>query len=92
MEVPSWVDIVKTGPYKDMAPYDADWYYVRAAAIARQVYVQGGKGVNGFRKKFGGRKPRGVCPERFQKASGGIIRSVFQQLEEMKIIEKSEKG
>jgi len=43
-------------------------------------------------QKFGGRKPRGVRPERFQKASGGIIRSVFQQLEAMKIIEQSEKG
>jgi len=50
IEVPSWVDIVKTGPYKDLAPYDPDWYYVRAAAIARQVYIKGGRGVNGFCK------------------------------------------
>lgn len=30
LEVPTWVDIVKTGPFKELAPYDADWYYVRA--------------------------------------------------------------
>lgn len=30
LEVPTWVDIVKTGSFKELAPYDADWYYVRA--------------------------------------------------------------
>ena len=30
LEVPTWVDIVKTGAYKELAPYDPDWYYVRA--------------------------------------------------------------
>lgn len=32
LEVPTWVDIVKTGSYKELAPYDPDWYYVRAGA------------------------------------------------------------
>jgi len=30
LEVPNWVDIVKTGAFKELAPYDPDWYYVRA--------------------------------------------------------------
>lgn len=30
LEVPKWVDIVKTGPYKELAPYDPDWFYIRA--------------------------------------------------------------
>jgi small subunit ribosomal protein S19e len=30
LEVPTWVDLVKTGAYKELAPYDPDWYYVRA--------------------------------------------------------------
>lgn len=30
LEVPTWVDLVKTGHYKELAPYDADWYYTRA--------------------------------------------------------------
>lgn len=30
LEVPSWVDLVKTAPHKELAPYDADWFYVRA--------------------------------------------------------------
>ena len=32
LEVPTWVDIVKTGSFKELAPYDPDWYYVRAGA------------------------------------------------------------
>lgn len=30
MELPHWVDIVKTGTLKELAPYDPDWYYIRA--------------------------------------------------------------
>jgi len=30
LEVPVWADIVKTGAYKELAPYDPDWFYVRA--------------------------------------------------------------
>ncbi len=33
LEVPTWVDIVKTGHYKELAPYDPDWYYVRAGSF-----------------------------------------------------------
>jgi small subunit ribosomal protein S19e len=33
LEVPTWVDMVKTGAYKELAPYDPDWYYVRAGAF-----------------------------------------------------------
>jgi small subunit ribosomal protein S19e len=28
--VPKWVDIVKTGVSRELAPYDPDWYYIRA--------------------------------------------------------------
>ncbi|KAK3275170.1 40S ribosomal protein S19 [Cymbomonas tetramitiformis] len=29
-ETPTWVDLVKTSVGKEMAPYDPDWYYIRA--------------------------------------------------------------
>jgi len=35
LEVPIWADIVKTGAYKELAPYDPDWYYVRAGTSSR---------------------------------------------------------
>ena len=28
--VPKWADIVKTGVNRELAPYDPDWYYIRA--------------------------------------------------------------
>jgi small subunit ribosomal protein S19e len=33
LEVPKWVDIVKTGTYKELAPYDPDWFYIHAGKI-----------------------------------------------------------
>lgn len=33
--VPKWADIVKTGVHKELAPYDPDWYFVRAGTAHR---------------------------------------------------------
>jgi len=41
MEVPNWADVVKTASYKELAPYDPDWFFVRAASMARKVYLKG---------------------------------------------------
>jgi small subunit ribosomal protein S19e len=40
-EIPKWADSVKTGTAKELAPYDADWLYIRAASVARHVYNRG---------------------------------------------------
>jgi small subunit ribosomal protein S19e len=32
IEVPKWADLVKTAKFKELAPYDNDWYYIRAGA------------------------------------------------------------
>jgi hypothetical protein len=40
LEVPTWVDLVKTGSFKELAPYDPDWYYIRAGSI--QAYTPSG--------------------------------------------------
>src|SRR5271170_5118064 len=45
LEVPAWVDIVKTASFKEIAPYDPDWFYVRAAAVARHIYLHKSVGV-----------------------------------------------
>merc|ERR1711872_357315 len=37
LKVPDWVDLVKTGKHKELTPYDPDWYYIRAASVARHV-------------------------------------------------------
>lgn len=30
VQVPKWVDVIKTGVHKELAPYNPDWYFVRA--------------------------------------------------------------
>jgi len=54
MKVPEWVDLVKTAKYKELAPYDEDWYYTRCAAIARHMYIRSPVGVGTTQKIFGG--------------------------------------
>jgi hypothetical protein len=51
--------------------------------------VRQGLGVGQLRIKFGGRnKTRGVKPEHFKKASGGLIRHIIKQLETVGFMEK----
>ncbi|KAG2484618.1 hypothetical protein HYH03_016572 [Edaphochlamys debaryana] len=94
IQLPSWVDVVKTAKFKELAPYDPDWYYVRAASVARKLYMRTGMGVGLFRIQYGGRvKCRGSKPEHYAKASGGLVRHIMKQLEECGLVEKApEKG
>ena len=38
IEVPSWVDIVKTATFKELAPYDPDWYYIRTGVYSSTMW------------------------------------------------------
>lgn len=73
-ETPTWVDLVKTSTIKELAPIDPDWYYVRAASVARQIYLRGGRGVGGLCKRYGGKHRRGALPNIHAPAGGSIIR------------------
>lgn len=63
-----------------------------AASIARKIYLRSGTGVGGFRKIYGGNKNKGTRKEKFQKASGGMIRSILLNLESTGVIAKCEDG
>jgi small subunit ribosomal protein S19e len=91
-ELPVWSDTIKTAVFKELAPYGDDWYYIRAASIARKVYLRPGIGVGQLQKWYGGSYHRGTKVEHFRKASSGIIRSVLIQLENMKVTEKLPNG
>src|SRR3989344_8301861 len=92
IKAPEWAQFVKTGVHKERPPVEKDWFYKRAAAILRSVYIKGPIGTNKLRIKYGGRKNRGYAPEKFYRGSGNIIRKALQQLEEAGLIKKAEKG
>ncbi len=89
---PLWTEFVKTGAHKERPPTRDDWWYIRAASILRATYKNGPIGVSKLRVKYGGKKNRGMRPEKFYRASGNIIRKIFQQLEQAELVKKQEKG
>ncbi|GAC93210.1 40S ribosomal protein S19 [Pseudozyma hubeiensis SY62] len=92
IEVPTWVDIVKTGHFKEQAPYNPDWFYVRAAALARHIYLRKAVGIGHLRKFHGGASNRGFRPSHHADASGSVQRKVVQGLEGIGVLEKDPKG
>ncbi|KAM6580321.1 hypothetical protein CsatA_004095 [Cannabis sativa] len=92
VELPDYTDLVKTAKFKELAPYDPDWYFVRAASVARKVYLRGGLGVGAFRRIYGGSKRNGSRPPHFCRSSGAILRHILQQLESMNIVDIDTKG
>jgi small subunit ribosomal protein S19e len=70
-----------------------DWFYIRAAAVARHVYLRKTVGVGRLRKTHGTAKNRGVRPSHHVDASGSVDRKVLQALEKIGVVEiDEEKG
>ncbi|MCD6522997.1 MAG: 30S ribosomal protein S19e [Candidatus Diapherotrites archaeon] len=92
MKAPEWTKWVKTGAHAERKPDNPDWWYVRCASILRKIYIQGPIGVQKLRKWYGGKKNRGVKPEKHVDASGKIIRTALQSLEKAGLVEKHKKG
>jgi small subunit ribosomal protein S19e len=91
LEVPAWVDIVKTASYKELAPYDPDWFYTRAASVARHIYLRQSVGVGALQKVHGGRKNRGTRPGRHYDGSGSVDRKVVQALQKIGVVRLNKK-
>ena len=89
---PDWAKFVKTGIHKERPPEQEDWWYIRAAAILRTLYIHGPLGISRLRKKYGGRKRHTNAPERKVRGSGSIIRKILQQLEEIGFVRKISEG
>ncbi|MBN2566586.1 30S ribosomal protein S19e [Candidatus Woesearchaeota archaeon] len=89
---PEWAQFVKTGAHKERPPVDDDWWHVRAAAVLRSLYKVGPVGVAKLRKKYGGKRNRGVKPEQFRMGSGAILRHILQQLEAAGLAKQEAKG
>ncbi|CAK7564068.1 MAG: Protein component of the small (40S) ribosomal subunit [Sporothrix epigloea] len=90
LPIPGWVDTVKTGHAKELPPQSIDWYYVRAASVARHVYLRKTVGVGRLRKVHGTAKNRGCRPGKHVNASGSVDRKVLQSLAAIGIVEVDE--
>ena len=94
IKAPEWTIFVKTSPGKEKPPMRDDWWYVRAAAILRTIYIQGPIGTEKLRTKYGAIRYRSKSrkPEHFVKASGSIIRKILQQLQAANLVELESKS
>ncbi len=89
---PDFVGVVKSGAHAERPPSDEDFWYVRCASILRQAYVNDNVGVQRLRKHYGGRKRRGVKPQRHAAAGGSTIRKAMQELEKAGLLAKEKTG
>jgi small subunit ribosomal protein S19e len=55
LQIPDWVDIVKTATFKELPPQDKDWYYIRAGgAGSRTAAAEGWRGATGQQQQQSG--------------------------------------
>jgi len=92
LEKPAFVGIVKTGAHAQRPPEQEDFWYVRCASLLRQAYVRNVIGTNRLRRHYGGRKSRGVKPQRHAPAGGSTIRKAIQQLEKAGLLAREKSG
>ncbi|MHA1503805.1 MAG: 30S ribosomal protein S19e [Candidatus Heimdallarchaeota archaeon] len=89
---PEWASYVKTASFKQHAPKNKDWWFVRCASLLRKVYISGPVGTAHLRKAYGGLKKGRNRPEKFTKASGAIIRKGLKQLELEGLVTSDRRG
>merc|ERR1711976_435161 len=87
-KVPEWSDIVKLGRFNELAPYDEDWFYTRAASTCRHLYIRSPAGVGAFTKIYGSKRRNGTAPSHNCRANRSVARKVLQALENLKMVEK----
>ncbi|MBD3397861.1 30S ribosomal protein S19e [Candidatus Micrarchaeota archaeon] len=89
---PEFVGLVKSGAHTERPPQSEDFWYTRCASLLRQAYVNSNVGVQRMRRHYGGKKNRGVKPEKHVPAGGSTVRKAFQAMEEAGLMEKGPTG
>ena len=92
IETPKWAELVKTGYLKQMPPSNANWWYVRAASISRQIYMNKNVSVAGLSYRYGANENPGSSPKHHEVASRKVVRTILQQLENAGLVSKQESG
>lgn len=62
---------------------DLDWYYTRAASIARKIYLNSGLGVGALARWYGKATRNGGKPSHHHYASRAVIRHALIQVRYM---------
>ena len=79
---------MKTAVHKELAPYDPNWLFVRAAAVARKIYIRSsGLGVKALRSMFGSNGRNGTISSHRRISDGKIIRYSIKQLGKMGFVD-----
>lgn len=89
---PAFVGMVKSGAHAERPPQQDNFWYIRCASILRQAYVNDTVGISRLRRHYGGRKRRGLRPERHVPAGGSTIRKAMQELEKAGLLIKEKNG
>lgn len=93
LEVPGYVELVKTSAGNELPPQDAEgWFYKRSASVARHIYLHKDIGVGRLNKHYGNAINRGTRPSHHKDASGSVNRRVVQALEKVGVLEQSKNG
>jgi small subunit ribosomal protein S19e len=96
IDAPEWASIVKTGVDRELPPEQENFWFLRAASLLRKVATDGPVGVERLRTAYGDSKQGStrfrVRPDQKVKASGNVIRTALQQLEEAGYIESNPQG
>ena len=81
--------MVKCSKANDCEPINPDYFYYKAAAICRKLYVTKSKniGVGSLRSMFSKKQRRGSQPPKTFRAGGKIIRDIVIQLKAAKYVQ-----
>ena len=94
IEAPDWTEFAKTGVDRELPPEQDDFWFRRTASLLRKVAVDGPVGVNSLRTEYGDSKGGSnryqVRPPSQVPASGNIIRTALQQLEDAGYVETAD--
>ncbi|XP_055916412.1 40S ribosomal protein S19a-like, partial [Eupeodes corollae] len=85
-------DIIKIAKFKELSPYDPDWFYIHCSSILRHFYQCSPAGVGSITKIYSSRKRNGVHPSHFFRSAYGCTRKDLQELEHARLIEKHPDG
>src|SRR2546427_13238313 len=71
---PDWAPFARTGVHTEKAPVRKDWWFLRAAAILRKVYILGPIGTSRLSAEFGGARHGGAAPQKPRKGGRNHVR------------------